>query len=115
MKTKFMGWLTGSAVVMLAFPWAAITFAKGDTGMAIAFLLFFVINPVYAIAAGVFAGKNSERMWSLPVITAVLFLLGAWLFFGMGEWAFVGYAGVYLVIGMASLLVSSRISAKRRR
>ena len=56
-----------------------------------------------------------KEMWSLPVIAALLFLLGTWAFFDPGEGAFVIYAVVYLVIGMASMLVSSWLCAGKRR
>ena len=37
---------------------------------------------------GVFAGKNIQQLWALPIIAAGLFLAGAWLFFEMGEMTF---------------------------
>ena len=49
MKSKFMGWLIGSFVVMLLLPWASVMFVKSDAGMAAILLLFFVIDPVYSI------------------------------------------------------------------
>lgn len=113
LKTKILGWLACSAVVMLLLPWAAVTFINSNAGMAVTLLLFFVIDPIYAVAAGVFAGKDIKGLWSVPVIAAVLFLLGAWIFFDMGEGAFAIYAGVYLVIGIISMFVSSRIRAKK--
>lgn len=104
-----------SAIVMILLPWAAVTYVKSNAGMAVTLLLFFVIDPVYFIAVGVFAGRNMKELWSLPAIAAILFLLGAWLFFEMGESAFVIYAGVYLVIGMVSMFLSSLISAGKRK
>lgn len=104
-----------SAIVMILLPWAAVTYVKSNAGMAVTLLLFFVIDPVYFIAVGVFAGRNMKELWSLPAIAAILFLLGTWLFFEMGESAFVIYAGVYLAIGMVSMFVSSWISAGNRK
>ena len=34
MKQSIILWMAASAVVMLAFPWIAGTFVKGDAGMA---------------------------------------------------------------------------------
>ena len=47
-----------------------------------------------------------KHLWSLPVISAVLFLIGTWIFFDMGETAFILYAAVYLVIGIMAMLIS---------
>lgn len=109
MKKRLTGWLLGSAVVMILLPWAAVTFVESGAGMAASLLLFFVIDPIYAMAAGSFAGRTVKELWSVPIITAILFLLGAWIAFDMGEGGFVLYAGVYLAIGLASMFISSWI------
>lgn len=57
---KLILWIIASAVIMLAFPWLAVTFTKGDGGMAVCFILFFVLNPIYVICAGVYAGKDKK-------------------------------------------------------
>lgn len=97
---------------MLAFPWLAVTFVKGDAGMAVCFLLFFAVNPLYSVLIGAFAGKDVKHLWSLPVISAVLFLIGTWIFFDMGETAFILYAAVYLIIGIMAMLISMFIRKK---
>jgi hypothetical protein len=112
MKKNIILWLAASAVVMLAFPWLAVTFVKGDAGMAVCFLLFFAVNPLYSVLIGAFAGKDVKHLWSLPVISAVLFLIGTWIFFDMGETAFILYAAVYLIIGIMAMLISMFIRKK---
>lgn len=112
MKKNIILWFAASAVVMLAFPWLAVTFVKGDAGMAVCFLLFFAVNPLYTVIIGAFAGKDVKHLWSLPVISAVLFLIGTWIFFDMGETAFILYAAVYLVIGIMAMLISMFIRKK---
>ena len=115
MKKNIILWLAASAVVMLAFPWLAVTFVKGDAGMAVCFLLFFAVNPLYSVIIGAFAGKDVKHLWSLPVISAVLFLIGTRIFFDMGETAFILYAAVYLVIGIMAMLISMLIRKKMQK
>lgn len=112
MKKNVICWLAVSVAVMLVLPWAAVTFVKGDAGMAVCFLLFFAINPICSVVIGIFAGKDMKHLWSLPVIPAALFLFGTWIFFDMGETAFILYAAVYLVLGIAAMLVSMLIGKK---
>ena len=50
-----------AALVALLLPWLAVTFAKGDNGMAVIFLLFFAVNPIAAVLLGVFSGGNAEE------------------------------------------------------
>jgi hypothetical protein len=64
------------------------------------------------VLIGVFAGKDVKHLWSLPVISAVLFLIGTWIFFDMGETAFILYAAVYLIIGIMAMLISMFIRKK---
>lgn len=115
MKNNFILWVIISLIIMLALPWLAVSFVKGDAGMAVCFILFFAINPIYSVILGVFAGKNIKRLWGMPVISAVLFLLGSWIFFSMGERAFILYAGVYLILGIAAMIISMIIHRKTQR
>ncbi len=115
MKKDFILWLAASTVVMLALPWLAVIFVKGDAGMAVCLLLFFAVNPIYAVTIGIFAGKDVKHLWSQPVISAVLFLIGTWISFDVEELAFILYAVVYLALGIVTMLISMIIRKKVRR
>ena len=112
MKQNIILWLAASMAVMLALPWFAVTFVNGDAGMVVCFLLFFAVNPIYSVIIGAFAGKDIRHLWSLPVISAVLFLIGTWIFFDMGETAFILYTVAYLALGIAAMLISMFIRKK---
>ncbi len=115
MKKNIISWLAVSAIIMLALPWLAVTFVKGDAGMAACFVLFFAVNPIYSVAIGIFAGKDMKHLWSLPIISAVLFLVGTGVFFDMGETAFILYAAVYLALEIAAMLISMFIRKKSKK
>ncbi|MFR8310754.1 MAG: hypothetical protein ACLVD4_10395 [Negativibacillus sp.] len=112
---KIFPWLIASAAILLALPWLAVTFVKSDAGMAVSLFLFFVLNPIYAICTGAYAGRDVKRFWALPVITALFFLAGAWWFFELGESDFILYALVYLILGMAAMLLSQFVRKKRQK
>lgn len=113
-KKAFICWLGSSAVIMLALPWMAVTFVKADGGMVVCFLLFYGVNPIYSLIIGAFAGKDRKHLWSLPVISAVLFVIGTWIFFGMGEPAFIRYGVIYLALGIGAMVISSLIKRRNR-
>lgn len=113
MKGRFLCGTALTALVMLVLPWLAVTFAPGDAGMAICFLLFYAVDPVYAIAVGWSAGKALRRLWMVPIVTAALFLLGTWCFFDRGELLFVLYGLVYLLLGTGALLLSAWLFRRR--
>ncbi len=102
-------------LVMIGLPWLAVTFAPADAGMAICFLLFFLVNPIFAIADGYYVGKEPQKAWSEPLGNALLFLLGAWLFFDRGEPAFYLYALVYLGLGYFAMGISTLIARKGQK
>lgn len=110
---EYITWTILGTILMIGAPWLSVTFA-GSAGMAICFLLFFAINPLYAAVCGAFAGKNIKQLWVLPIITAGLFLAGTWLFFEMGETAFLLYCGCYLVIGIAAMLISAFVNKRKQ-
>lgn len=99
---------------MFVFPWLAVTIIRSDAGMAACFILFFAVNPIYAIVSGIYAGKDLRTLWALPIITAVSFLAGTWLYFDMGETAFILYALIYLGLGTAVMLLSAVLKKKRQ-
>lgn len=112
MRKSYLIGLAVSAAIMVLLPWLTVTFVKGDAAMAVCFLLFFGVNPIFSIAMGVFAGKGMKALWSLPILTPALFVLGTWAFFGMGEPAFLLYAGIYLILGMISVGITHLLSKK---
>ena len=113
MVKKPIFWLLMSAAVMLLLPWLVVTFVRSDAAMAAVLVLFFAINPGYSMAAGYYAGRQVRRLWWVPALCAGFFLAGAWLFFDMGEHAFLTYAGIYYAIGMVAMLVSRLITVRR--
>ena len=92
--------------VMLGCPWGAVTFAPGDAGMAICFLLFFGLNPLCSLYVGIWSGMAVKQRWFLPFANAAAFLLSAWLLFDPSEPAFTGYAIAYLAVGLLSMVVT---------
>lgn len=109
---KVIPWIISSTVIMLLLPWLAVMFIKGDGGMVACFILFYVLNPIYSIYAGAFAGKDIKNLWALPILTSLFFLVGAWLFFDMGEKGFIVYAFIYLILGTAAMLISMLIKKR---
>lgn len=93
-------------IVMFGFPWAAVTFAPGDAGMAICFVLFFGVNSTVSMFAGIYAGLNLKQRWFFPLVNAAAFLLGAWTVFDWGNPDFYGFVIAYLAIALVAMLTT---------
>lgn len=94
------------ALVMFGCPWAAVTFAPGDAGMAITFVLLFGVNFVCSLYVGIFSGLAVKQRWYLPLVNAAIFLLGVWTAFDWGNPDFYGFAIAYLAVGWLSAVVT---------
>ena len=93
--------------VMLVLPWLTVRLIQSGMAMAICLLLFFCVDPLCAIFTGVTAGKHLRGMWWVPVCSAAAFLAGTWICFEPGETAFLLYAAVYFVLGIAAMILSA--------
>lgn len=102
------------AVMMFLLPWLTVTFA-GSAGMAICFILFFAVNPIFSVFIGCTSGKEMKSAWYVPFINAAAFLLSAWILFDMGETAFVWYALFYLILGYVVFGITAGVCRSRTR
>ena len=112
-RTQYTKWYLISLAVMFGLPWATVTFAPSDAGMAICFILFYAINPIFSVLIGAVAASGEENVWVLPCSSATMFIFGTWIFFDSREMIFIVYGCVYLAIGYSSMLVAKMIKRKR--
>lgn len=99
-------WLAITATVMLALPFGMARFTPADAGMALCMILFYIVNPIYSAILGYRCGRNVRQMWSLPLVSSMAFLTGAWLFFEIREVWFAIYATTYLALGWSAMRIS---------
>ena len=108
---KLIIWKISVVILFLGGPLSA-TF-MGSGGMAFSFILFFALNPLFSVFSGVYAGLNIRKLWHIPISVFVWFLFGAWLFFEMGEMAFLLYGGCYFTISVISMLITYFIKKRQ--
>lgn len=101
-----------TVAVMFALPFAVARLASEYSGMALCMILFFIVNPVYSAILGFRCGKNTRRMWNLPLVSSIAFLAGTWLFFDIKEVWFIIYASVYLIIGCMAMGISKYLNSR---
>ena len=100
-------------VIMFVLPGITVKFVQADSGMAAMLLILFGINPIVSIETGIFAGKNISAAWFQPLISAVFFVIGSRIFFGIGEKDFLYYAAAYLLLGYSSMLITAFVIKKK--
>lgn len=111
-KRSIMIWLAVSISVMGLLPFIVARFASECSGMALCMILFFIINPIYSAILGYRCWKNIRRMWYLPMLAGMAFLVGAWISFDAHELWFIVYAIVYIIIGWIAMAISNLCKSK---
>lgn len=111
-KRAIIIWLAITILVMLALPFAVARLASECSGMALCMMLFLIVNPIYSAILGYRCGKDIKKMWNLPLVSAVAFLAGIWIFFDIHELWFVVYATVYLAIGWIAMAISKYLNRR---
>ena len=92
--------------VMFGLPWGAVTFAPGDAGMAVMFVLLFGVNAMESLYVGIWSGMAVKERWFLPLVNSAVFLLGAWTVFDWGSPDFNGYAIAYLAVSLLTMVIT---------
>lgn len=111
-KRAIIIWLAITILVMLALPFTVARLASECSGMALCMMLFLIVNPIYSAILGYRCGKDIKKMWNLPLVSAVAFLAGTWIFFDIHELWFVVYATVYLAIGWIAMAISKYLNRR---
>ena len=109
---KSTKWIIASFVILFIFPFLLVKFA-GPNGMALCFIMFFAVNPIFFVIEGLSCGRKIKKFWFVPLDSALIYLLSMWIIFDFGETAFVMYSGVYLAIGIAGMLIMSAINHRK--
>ena len=113
MGKKLLLGIMSCVVVLFFLPLASVLFVSEDAGMIICLILFYVVNPLFSIGNGIFSGRSARELWSLPGLTAIIFLLSTGLLFEKDEMAFLLYAGIYLGIGYVTMLITYLIGNRK--
>ena len=111
-KRAIIIWLAIIILVMFTLPFAVARLASECSGMALCMMLFLIVNPIYSAILGYRCGKDIKKMWNLPLVSAVAFLAGTWIFFNIHELWFVVYATVYLAIGWIAMAISKYLNRR---
>ena len=109
---KIVGMIIATLILLVACPFLVVSLVLADAGMAVCFILFFAINPLFSVFIGIFSGQNIKKLWPLPIFNAGAFLAGTWLVFAMGEPAFLLYGGIYLVIGVCAMVITGALKKR---
>lgn len=101
--------LAASLFVMLLIPALIIGTVSSEAGMMACIALFFAVDPIFCVAASIFAGWDLRRRWFTALFPPLAFLLFTGAAFGMDEEGimvyFVIYSAICLIVAPVTHLV----------
>lgn len=113
MKKKLLISIFVILVILLIIPLLAVNFAEGHDGMGIMMILFFVINPITTACLNFMVNNEIKKMWWLPVLFSILFLLTSWLVLKQVIYELIIYAVIYLFIGFIAMFIANALHNRR--
>lgn len=93
-------------VILFLLPIIVVNVATADAGLSLCLSLFFIVNPLASVACGIYSGLDIKKLWYLPIVFALIFLLSSSVIFAIGEFVFLVYSGAYLLIGYIAVLAT---------
>ena len=105
-KKKIFIILTIMLCVLFILPFILINISKSHEFMGITMMLFFVVNPLTTAFINSMIGKDIKRMWWMPILFCIVFLLSYWLVLAEIILDLIFYAVIYIIIGIIFMIGS---------
>ncbi len=109
MWKKILLAVAGMLLCMLILPLLVFQNVDGWEALGYLILFFLVLYPVLGVLLGVLAGTVPQKLWWLPVVSAVLFPPLFWISIGDVVWELYIYAAIYLGLSFASAVPTALI------
>lgn len=91
--------------ILFILPLIFINLLEPRDGMGVLIILFFIINPISIISINSIIGKDIKKLWWIPIIFSILFLLSYWLILNEIILELIIYAIIYLIIGIICIII----------
>lgn len=109
---KFFTFIMVTAFFLVGIPWIVVFFVKGNYYDLALKLMFLALNPLYAMAVGISAGKNIKIRWLMCILPPFMFMGCIWLLFDFKDLKFHYYAVLYFLIEIVFMMISWAIRKK---
>ncbi len=112
LKNKLSITIVSMLVVLFLLPFIFVNLAESQNGMGLMMLFFFVVNPITTICINSMIGKDIKKLWGIPILFSIVFLLSYWLILKEIVLDLIVYAFIYLIIGMIFMVISQFVIKK---
>ena len=114
MSKKLIFSLIFSGVIMFFVPLVSVDPSGSELAMASVFTNLFVINPVFTLGIGIFAGTDKDKLWPLPICNSLFFIISYGLIFSFADLMVYMYGICYLLTSTLAMFFIHFIKTKRK-
>jgi len=115
MKKKVISSFVAMLIIFIILPLIFVKISKPYEFMGIMVFLFFVVNPITAAIINSMIGSDVKKMWWMPILLCIIFLLSYWLVLGEIILDLIFYSVFYLIIGIIFMCISLVITNKKKK
>ena len=114
LKNKLFIILTIMLIFLLIIPLILINLAKPHEFMGVMILLFFIVNPIIAAIINFMIGKDIKKLWWIPILFCIMFLLSYWIMLKEIIWDLMFYAAIYFIIELFFMIISIFVTKNKK-
>lgn len=109
-KNKVIISILTMIIVLLVLPIFIVEYAEARMGMGLIMIFFFLINPIVSIGLSLLVGKDVKKLWWIPVLFSLMFLISYWLVLEQIILELIIYAINYLILGILTIIISKKFN-----
>jgi len=92
-------------LILLVLPLISINVIEPLSGMGLIIMSFFIINPIASVIISVLMCKEIKRVWFLPLVFGILFLVSYWIVLNEVIYDLWVYAIFYVILGYITMII----------
>lgn len=108
-KKKVIFIIIAMLSILLFIPLIFVSLLKPQDGMGMMIIFFFLVNPISAIIINLMIGTDIKKLWYIPGLFSLIFLLSYWLVLKEIILDLIIYAIIYLILGLISMYLSTKV------
>lgn len=112
-KNKIVLAISIILIVTIILPLLIAFLAIGLDGFGLLLLLMFIGNPITAIFLGILSAADIKKLYWIPILLPVVFILSYWIILQGIILELIIYAIFYLLIGLITMKITKLIKNKK--
>ena len=93
-------------LILFVMPLILVNIIEPHEFMGIMIMLFLGVNPLIAAIVSLLVWKDTKRLWMIPILFCIVFLLSYWIVLKSIIFDLIFYTGIYLIVRLVFMFIS---------